>query len=184
MRKKQFLIIITFLLCFIPFVDVKAVTSTNYETGSNGDGLDVSGSSASCSTSQGCEHTSNYGVRVTLVDVDGKIIKGTHFVDFWNNIPTNARAKNGSTYRSAYVNSSNYAGASSESFGAVGSYAKGNVTNDLTLIGGSINNESQHTLIEGVIRDELEKYKNSGDCSELKFFDYFGYTDFCSMLTF
>lgn len=183
MSLKKILFLCLFcLLCLFPLMDANAVSNIDYDIGSNGDGLDTSGSSSYCSVEQGCVHTINgndySGVRVTLVDDNGDIISGTHSMDFWNTIPYNARAKTGSKWRSYYIN--NYgSGLASESFTGVGGYVNSNVTDDTSLIGG-INFKTQHELIENELNKEIENYKKTKKCEEFKLFSLLGYNDFCN----
>ena len=177
--KKILFILCFFIMIFIPFNNVYAYSSENYDPGSNGDGLDTSSYSDYCNTTNGCVHNER-GIRVTLVNNRGVQISGTHFVDFWDTVPINARAKSGTKYRSYYVNNSGnglYGDGTTER----GTYTSVvDATNDLSLVGGSISYSNQHELIEGVIREELAAYKISKNCSEFKFFEKFGYSNFCN----
>lgn len=178
MKNKKILLLFSIIMVFFCTLNnVKAVGNSDYDTDSNGDGLDTSGSTASCSISQGCVHN-EIGVRVTLVDDSGKQISGTHYMDFWNIIPLNARGKTGSTFRSQYINKYG-SGLQSESFTAVGEYASGNVTSDLTAIGGSISFKNQHELIEDEIKKDMEKGKKGKKCIVPKLFELLGYSNFC-----
>lgn len=177
--KKILFILCFFIMIFIPFNNVYAYSSENYDPGSNGDGLDTSSYSDYCNTTNGCVHNER-GIRVTLVNNRGVQISGTHFVDFWDKVPINARAKSGTKYRSYYVNNwgNGLYGDSTTDRGTYTSVV--DTTNDLSLVGGSISYSNQHELIEGVIREELAAYKISKNCSEFKFFEKFGYSNFCN----
>lgn len=177
--KKILFILCFFIMIFIPFNNVYAYSSENYDPGSNGDGLDTSSYSDYCNTTNGCVHNER-GIRVTLVNNRGVQISGTHFVDFWDKVPINARAKSGTKYRSYYVNNwgNGLYGDGTTERGTYTSVV--DTTNDLSLVGGSISYSNQHELIEGVIRKELAAYKISKNCSEFKFFEKFGYSNFCN----
>lgn len=169
MKINKFIIPILFTLCFFAF----SMKSKALNVSGLGDGNVSPGSSTYCNDEQGCVHNEK-GVRVTIVDKDGKRVSGTKTVDYWGTIPSGSpNALPGSTYKSAYINSYG-----NISFNLSGSYNIKTSTNTSAI--GGISWSNQHELIENILKQIKFDRENPESCVNPPIFEEAGY-DICAL---
>lgn len=96
--KKKYIFLFTILCIFLIPINTSA------QSGHNGYG--VLGTGSNVSGKKGLLHNES-GVRLTMVDSNGKMISGTHSADYWSgSAPSNAEMLSGSSYKTKHINSS------------------------------------------------------------------------------